>query len=106
MVIEFNKEQGTVVAAVKGRMDAITAADFEEGMAEWIAKGETAFLIDLQEMDYISSAGLRAILKISKSLKPLNGAMRFRGLQDHVKEVFKISGFDTLFQISESVKAL
>jgi anti-anti-sigma factor len=106
MVIEFYKDQGTVVAAVKGRMDAVTSEDFEKGMGEWIAKGERAFIVDLQEMDYISSAGLRAILKVSKSLKPQNGVMRFRGLQDQVKEVFKISGFDTLFQTGESRKTL
>jgi anti-anti-sigma factor len=104
MEIHMNKERGAVIVSVKGRMDAITSVDFEKSLSVLISKGESHFLIDLSELDYISSAGLRAILKISRLLKTQNGKILFAGLQDLVREVFKISGFDTIFQICETVE--
>ena len=104
MEIYRNKEEGMIIVSVKGRMDAITSVDFEKNFTEWISNGENHFLIDLSEMDYISSAGLRSILKISKQLQMRNGKMIFAGLQDSVREVFRISGFETIFQIRKTME--
>lgn len=104
MEIHRNKEKGMIVISVKGRMDAITSVDFEKKLTEWISSGENQFFIDLSEMDYISSAGLRSILKISKQLQMRNGKMIFAGLQDSVREVFRISGFETIFQIRKTME--
>jgi anti-anti-sigma factor len=104
MEIHRNKEKGMIIISVKGRMDAITSVDFEKKLTEWISNGENQFFIDLSEMDYISSAGLRSILKISKQLQMRNGKMIFAGLQDSVREVFRISGFETIFQIRKTME--
>jgi anti-anti-sigma factor len=104
MEIHRNKEKGMIIVSVKGRMDAITSVDFEKYLSEWISNGENQFFIDLSEMDYISSAGLRSILKVSKQLQMRNGKMIFAGLQDSVREVFRISGFETIFQIRKTME--
>ena len=98
------KEKGIIIVSVKGRMDAITSVDFEKNLTEWLTNGQKDFLIDLSEMDYISSAGLRSILKISKQLQMRNGKMIFAALQDSVREVFRISGFDKIFLIRETTE--
>lgn len=80
-------------------MDAVTAPDFESSLSKMIAQGEVKFLVDLSGLEYISSAGLRAILSVAKELKEKEGELIFVGLHDHVQEVFKISGFYSIFRI-------
>jgi anti-anti-sigma factor len=102
MEMNVNKEKEAVIVSVKGRMDAVTSVDFEKSVSLLVSKGESHFLVNFSQLDYISSAGLRVILKISRQLKTQNGKIVFAGLQDSVREVFKISGFDTIFKIYET----
>jgi anti-anti-sigma factor len=69
MEIQTRKEKVAVVVLVKGRMDAVTAPEFEKNMLDFISKGEKTFVINLVDLDYISSAGLRSILALAKKLK-------------------------------------
>ncbi len=59
-------------------------------------------IINLSDLEYISSAGLRSILAIAKVLKAKGGKMIFACLKGTVKDVFKISGFGSIFQIYDS----
>ncbi len=102
MEIKTSKDHDTVIVYVKGRMDALTSVEFEKKLSELIAAGESRFIINLSQLDFISSAGLSSILKIAKQLKKTNGKMLFAGLQDTIKDVFKISGFVTIFKIYET----
>jgi anti-anti-sigma factor len=102
MNIAANKESNALVVTVSGRMDAVTAPEFEKSIAAFIAQGEKAFVINLSGLEYISSAGLRSILASAKRLKEQNGKIIFSGLQGHVKEVFAISGFQGIFKIYDS----
>jgi anti-anti-sigma factor len=105
MEIQTRKEKNVLVVVVKGRMDAVTAPTFEETLQDLIATGENGFLIDLSDLQYISSAGLRSFLVLAKKLKPQGGDLLFAGLQGPVDEVFKISGFYSIFKIFDSVEA-
>ena len=102
MEIETAKEKNTVVVSVKGKIDAVTAPEFEKVLADLIAQGENAFLLNFGGVEYISSAGLRSILSTAKQLKPKSGNILFCGLKGPVKDVFKISGFGTIFKIFET----
>lgn len=102
MEIGTAKEKNTVVVSVKGKIDAVTAPEFEKTLANMIAEGENAFLLDFSGLEYISSAGLRSILSTAKQLKPKGGNLIFSGLKGPVKDVFKISGFGTIFKIFET----
>jgi len=102
MEIETAKEKSTVVFSVKGKIDAVTAPQFEKALASLIVQGENNFLLDLSGLEYISSAGLRGILATAKQLKPKGGNMIFSGLKGPVKDVFNISGFGTIFKIFET----
>lgn len=102
MKIETAKEKNTAIVSVKGKIDAVTAPEFEKVLANLIVQGENAFLLNFNGLEYISSAGLRSILSAAKQLKPKNGTIILSGLKGPVKDVFKISGFDTIFKIFES----
>lgn len=98
------KKKDCLIVTVEGRMDAVTAPDFEQCLKGWINDGETMFVVDFGGLDYISSAGLRSILMIAKSLKVKEGQMMLCALRDTVKEVFEISGFSTIIPVYESVE--
>lgn len=102
MEIATAREENAVIVSVKGKIDAVTAPEFEESLAGMIAAGEIVFLMDFSGLEYISSAGLRSILSTAKQLKHKNGTIAFCGLKGPVKDVFKISGFGTIFKISET----
>jgi anti-anti-sigma factor len=102
MEIQTRKEKGTVVVSMEGRMDAVTAPEFDKRVIDLISKGERTFLIDLGKLDYISSAGLRSILALAKKLKDKEGKIIFAGMKGPVEEVFKISGFSSMFKIFDS----
>ena len=104
-IIEVGKEKNTKMISVKGRMDAVSSPEFENKMGEWLAEGETSFVIDLGELYYISSAGLRSILVIAKELKSKNGKLICAAPKDEVKKIFKISGFSSMIPTFESVQA-
>ena len=85
-------------------MDAVTTPEFEQTLGGWIDEGDIRFIVDLTGLDYISSAGLRGILTSVKRLKAAGGQMVLTSLHGTVKEVFEISGFNTIIPIFESVK--
>ncbi len=105
MNIEEKKADRALVVSVEGRMDAVSAPDFEKRCDEWLARGETSFILDFNGLEYISSAGLRSLLILGKKLAAKKGTIVIAAMKDVVKEVFQISGFGSIFPIVESVEA-
>lgn len=105
MKINTRKEKNALVVYVKGRMDAVFSAEFENKMAALVDSGENTFIIDLGELEYISSAGIRSILVLTKKLEARAGKLALCSLKDLVEEVFKISGFISIIPVYESVES-
>jgi anti-anti-sigma factor len=101
MVIDISKSDGTIVVSLKGRMDAVSSPDFDRAVEELMANGERHFMINLSDLEYISSAGLQSLLAAAKRLEQIEGEISLSHLKGAVREVFEISGFDTLFPILE-----
>lgn len=91
-----------MVIEVVGRMDAVTAQDFEKACGAWTDQGEKRFVVDLSALEYISSAGLRSFLILGKRIRAAGGTLVLTGLQGMVREVFEISGFATIFAVCSS----
>ena len=104
MEIDVRKEGQAVVISLTGRMDAVAAPQFDRTAADLLAQGDRRIIIDFTALEYISSAGLRSILVISKALKPKGLAVCFSGLRGNVKDVFSISGFGSIFKIFETAE--
>lgn len=100
---ELKREYDFLTATLSGRMDAITATDFTDQMGIWIEAGLKSFIIDCSALDYISSAGLRAILVTAKKIKTINGSLQLAALQENVHNVFSISGFDKIIPITATL---
>ncbi|MCE3242563.1 MAG: anti-anti-sigma regulatory factor, SpoIIAA [Deltaproteobacteria bacterium] len=99
MDISEDRKADTVVLALSGRLDSTTANTFEKKLLSQIESGERRFVINLAQIDYISSAGLRVFLLAAKRLNSANGKILLSSLQDPVREVFDIAGFSSVFSI-------
>ena len=104
MEVGIRKEERTLVLSISGRMDAVTAPEFDDLVKKQLERGESHFILDLSDLEYISSAGLRSMLIHKKNLYVDEGVLVLCGLHDMVKEVFKVSGFNAIFTIFDSLE--
>ena len=98
MTIEKSREQEKLCLKVKGRLDTMTSPQLDKEV-ETNLKGTELLTMDLSELDYVSSAGLRVLLSAHKSMKKQGGSMVVRGVNEEVQEVFTITGFSEILTI-------
>ena len=95
-----HKVDGTLRVAVKGRLDTNTAPDLEKSIMEDIGD-ITKLELDIAELDYISSAGLRVILMLHKTLTAKKGVLIVSHPKEEVMDVFDMTGFSGFLNIEE-----
>ena len=103
MEIIENQKEGISIFKLNGRLDSNTSPALEKKLVAAIENGTRNMVIDFENLDYISSAGLRIILKTTKDLKRTEGNIVLCAMQDYVREVFEIAGFDTFLPIFSTV---
>ena len=91
MTIEKKIENGNVTLTVAGRLDTTTAPELEKTV-DSVLSGTKELVFDMTGLEYISSAGLRVILKAQKAMNA-QGSMKLTGVNDSIMEVFDITGF-------------
>lgn len=99
MDITIRDENNLKVLNFVGNLDTNTSPEAESKLNDLISAGEKKLLIDFEKLDYISSAGLRILLGTAKQLKSTGGELRICSLNETVKEVFEISGFDSILNV-------
>lgn len=99
MAVASTKVGQVVVISPAGRLDAETAPELQDQVVAQVDAGETAVLLDLSALDYVSSAGLRAILVAAKKLQEAKGKLALCGLSEQIAKVFEVSGFDTILDV-------
>ena len=97
MQINYTKETSNLTVAPEGRIDTFTAPEFEKKVIE-ILDGVSELVLDMAKVEYISSAGLRVILKVQK-LMLRQGKMKLINVNESVMEVFEITGFSDILNI-------
>jgi anti-sigma B factor antagonist len=99
MEITERRTADIVTLSLSGKLDPMTAKMFEKNILTKIESGDRRFVIDLAQLDYISSSGLRVFLNAAKRLDTGNGKIVLCTLKDSVREVFDIAGFSSIFSI-------
>lgn len=102
MELKTHTEENTLVVVVTGKMDAATAPLYIERLKEELAGGADRMVVDFAGLEYISSAGLRAVLTIYKELHLKGGGQAYCALQEQVREIFDISGFASLIPLHDT----
>jgi anti-sigma B factor antagonist len=103
MEVGLNKLEGIMILTLKGRSDASNTSKMEAICEKLIASQEKNILIDCTQLEYISSAGLRILLKMAKQVKKDFGKIVVAHMNEHVRQIFQISGFIELFPAYDSV---
>lgn len=99
LAITERDEEGFVVVAFRGRLDAATSSEAEKCLSHLIGEGHRNLIIGLGDLDYISSSGLRVMLAALKRLKQEEGSLSIAGISPGVRQVFVMAGFDRIFKI-------
>ena len=103
MKTTITNENGATIFSLSGRLDSNSAPHFEDELQPIITAPACHLVFDFNDLDYISSAGLRIILNTAKAYKNQPFNFITCAMQDHVLEVFEISGFDTFITIHNSI---
>lgn len=93
------------VVAPVGRIDTTTSAAVEDTLRTIVNAGGRELVVDLERVDYISSAGLRVFLVLAKRLRTERGRLVLCGLPEPVRQVFHLAGFIPLFEIERTREA-
>ena len=88
---------------LKGRLDSNTSQGFEQKLFQAISEGAKNMVVDFKDIDYISSAGLRVILKAFKALQREDGRIILCSMQKYVREIFKMIGIDSFVPILDTM---
>lgn len=98
MTITKKIEGANGTITLEGRLDTVTSPDFEAAVAE-VASQVTDLVIDLKNLDYTSSAGLRVFLKAQKAMMQ-KGTLKITNVREEVMDIFDVTGFSDILDIS------
>lgn len=87
------------LVAVSGRVDSNTAPDLEATLKSINDNGRYRIILDLANLEYISSAGLRVLVSLAKNCRRYNrGDLRLARVPERIQDVLELAGFDVLFK--------
>ena len=96
MTFSINKNGSALEIAVAGRLDTVTAPDLEKALTP-VPEGIDTIVYDFSKLDYISSAGLRVILRTHRGMR-MGGRSKVVGANPVVRQVFTATGFDDIVE--------
>ena len=92
------KHEDKMIVALSGRLDTVTSVEFTDRVNKEEIK-EPIVIVDMKNLEYISSAGLRALLALKKSLVAENKELEIHNLNAICQEVFKVTGFSNILTV-------
>ena len=97
MTLNSQKNNEMLTIAIEGRLDTTTAPELEKYLGEQL-DGVKDLVIDMEKLEYISSAGLRVLLSVQKKMSKI-GTLKLINVCDEVMEVFDMTGFADILTI-------
>lgn len=88
---------------VGGRVDSATAPEFSQALEKAVNRGRFKLAVDMSELEYMSSAGFRALLAAQRNCKRYNrGEVVLASVPDRIREALELAGFTELFKIFDT----
>src|SRR5262249_33426996 len=103
--ITDTEEMGAIIVHPSGKLDTLTAKTFEQHVQTHIDGGKAPLLIDMKEVDYVSSFGLRSILILAKKLAPFGRKFVLFSPNPSVHDVLRVSGFLKIVTVTDTKEA-
>ena len=103
LTVSFDDYADCRVVSVSGRVDHADSDAFLDTLTTHAEAATGGLVVDLSALDFITSAGLRALLLVHRTLGARKGRMAVTGVKGSVREVFRVSKFDTLLTVTDGV---
>ena len=103
LTLHRSLQDGVAVIGVDGFLDAHTAPQFEQMLQQEIEDGRVKIVVDCTRLTYISSAGLGVFMGFIEEVRERQGDIKICGLTPKVRQVFEILGFETIFELLDTV---
>ena len=98
------KQADIAVVHIYGALDTVTAYTFQEKMDKLIKTGVYKYIIDLEHLEYISSAGIGVFPAMALELQKHNGDIVFIHTSEKIYKLFDIIGLTTIFKIKDTLE--
>ncbi len=98
-MIQVDRNGGVLRINAVGRIHGANAGDLDDAVRAEMRKDDRAVIVDMSRLSYISSAGLRVILKIARELNESGKTLAVHSLSEPIRNVFEISGFDKVVRV-------
>lgn len=105
MNINCEQHRQALVVSLAGSFDALTADEARKAIGTQIEDGQQRIVLDLSQVDFMSSAGVRVILEMLKSIRRMGGELRLAAAQSSVEQTLEISGLVRVLKTYPSVAA-
>ena len=98
--IKENTKGDILILHMNGRLDAVSSPTAEHAVFDFINAGHYKLIFNFSGIDYLSSAGMRMLLSVTKKLKTIPGKLVICSVTQNVMDVLKMSGFDHVLELS------
>ncbi len=102
MEITTRKKQNYTIVVIDGRLDTTNYQELEKELQKLLESNVSNLIINCENLEYISSSGLRVFLMFLKKIRALDGKFLICNMQESIREIFQISGFTSIFDIYEN----
>ena len=102
MNVNITNENGIFLITINGSIDSKTTAELQSKIMESISNANKVIL-DMINVDFVSSAGLRVLLMVYRQIKSQNGKVVLVGVSEEIQDVMKMTGFINFFEISDTI---
>lgn len=97
--MDTDNTQSVSVMKIKGRVDSGTAPEFEQALFKLLADNRSKIILNLRDVDFLSSAGLRAMVKALKEAQRCGGDVRLASATEEITGLFLTVGLNQMFKI-------
>lgn len=101
MQLNIHPEGQETIVKIIGELDTIATTEQADELQKVLAVADKALVIDCGEMEYISSAGLRFFMQLKRESEAKGGSVRVSHLNEDVADIFRMSGFENIFDIEK-----
>ena len=102
MELKTSEMNGVSIVELLGNLDTASAGLVEAQLTKLLEADASRLLLNFAAVPFIASSGLRVLLKVGQALKARGGKLHICCINDTVREVFQISGFDRIFNVFPS----
>lgn len=99
MIFDIKEQDNGLLAVISGRLDTPSAVKAQKEIIPLLENADKEITLDCEQLEYISSSGLRLFLTIRKETAAKGGKVVIQNINDKIKKVFMMTGFFNLFEI-------